>query len=520
MGRSVVVFFLCTVVVASGQYCPDSGHDYAGFKVVPNARQGSLDVYYTSKYGPGATNLCFEVHTDLHAPISVKIVDSSGEEIQTTDVNSTQGLAACKGDYKSFDLYKGACTIQNPLCEPVISSDYKYVFSAPGYEATTMSMVCKGEPSPTPAPELRVRRDIKHLSREEKSMFVDAFHKMKSMTSSFDPSYNAWDYFVEAHLYATSSMSLLIHGGWLFFPWHRELMRRFESEVQRATGNKTLAVTYWDWTDATSYAAMMSRAFLYGDGDPTDGYRVHDGNFACDKWPGNASLNGGQTTGYKCIARSVGNGLRGCLDQKGDQYVLDTIYNTACNESYTLLNMTPLVAGTGPPVNIKVACEDFQQGYTCKQFAAELPSANQTAACFNTFLPYTVPPNNYSVAPDIGWRACLEGMDPSDKYAVAPEGQFGASLTMHGGVHTFIGGTTASPASPNDPIFFMIHGNVDRMWAAYQARNGCTTCLGLGEPDEEKKFLATELPFFKGVTVADTLHPDYTYESLAPTDDW
>ena len=93
-------------------------------------------------------------------------------------------------------------------------------------------------------------------------MFVDAFHKMKSMTSSFDPSYNAWDYFVEAHLYATSSMSLLIHGGWLFFPWHRELMRRFESEVQRATGNKTLAVTYWDWTDATSYFQLAGLFFF------------------------------------------------------------------------------------------------------------------------------------------------------------------------------------------------------------------------------------------------------------------
>ena len=48
----------------------------------------------------------------------------------------------------------------------------------------------------------------------------------------------------------------------------------------------------------------------------------------------------------------------------------------------------------------------------------------------------------------------------------------GASLhPPHGATHTYMGGTLATPTSPNDPVFTGIHTQVDRLWASYQKNN-------------------------------------------------
>ena len=49
------------------------------------------------------------------------------------------------------------------------------------------------------------------------------------------------------------------------------------------------------------------------------------------------------------------------------------------------------------------------------------------------------------------------------------EGWLGAQL--HNKVHRFVGGSMLPQTSPNDPIFFLHHCNVDRLWAQWQAKN-------------------------------------------------
>ena len=44
-------------------------------------------------------------------------------------------------------------------------------------------------------------------------------------------------------------------------------------------------------------------------------------------------------------------------------------------------------------------------------------------------------------------------------------------VPFHNYIHMWIGGSMAAMTSPNDPIFFMHHANVDRLWATWQ-RNG------------------------------------------------
>ena len=58
-----------------------------------------------------------------------------------------------------------------------------------------------------------------------------------------------------------------------------------------------------------------------------------------------------------------------------------------------------------------------------------------------------------------GFRNRLEGWQP---VATAPG--------LHNRVHLWVGGDMLPSSSPNDPVFYLNHCNVDRIWAAYQAQ--------------------------------------------------
>jgi tyrosinase len=68
----------------------------------------------------------------------------------------------------------------------------------------------------------------------------------------------------------------------------------------------------------------------------------------------------------------------------------------------------------------------------------------------------------------------------------ASAGDLGTSnrFTLHNMVHKWVGGTISRgdarparrgtmilPTSPNDPVFFLNHANVDRLWSEWQARH-------------------------------------------------
>jgi tyrosinase len=44
-------------------------------------------------------------------------------------------------------------------------------------------------------------------------------------------------------------------------------------------------------------------------------------------------------------------------------------------------------------------------------------------------------------------------------------------VNIHNRVHSWIGGSAVMMSSPNDPAFFLLHCNVDRLWAMWQARH-------------------------------------------------
>jgi len=52
---------------------------------------------------------------------------------------------------------------------------------------------------------------------------------------------------------------------------------------------------------------------------------------------------------------------------------------------------------------------------------------------------------------------------------------------MHNRVHVWVGGDMAPGSSPNDPVFFLNHCNIDRLWEAWMRRRGRTYLPGAGQ---------------------------------------
>jgi len=88
-----------------------------------------------------------------------------------------------------------------------------------------------------------------------------------------------------------------------------------------------------------------------------------------------------------------------------------------------------------------------------EQGASQLPNKAAAAQVLAT-TPYDASPWNRSSA---SFRNGLEGWSP---------------YGMHNLVHVWVGGDMLPAASPNDPVFFLNHCNVDRIWEAWMTKNG------------------------------------------------
>jgi tyrosinase len=88
-----------------------------------------------------------------------------------------------------------------------------------------------------------------------------------------------------------------------------------------------------------------------------------------------------------------------------------------------------------------------------------LPTADDVAAAFDATY-YDVYPFDTGSPIDQSFRNNLEGFNH-------PSGE----AELHNRVHDWIGGSMAIAYSPNDPVFWLLHANIDRLWAQWQAAN-------------------------------------------------
>jgi tyrosinase len=295
-----------------------------------------------------------------------------------------------------------------------------------------------------------VRQSWSSLSDSEKKKVVDAFIALKRVTTkSGDPGSaradyksfcdelnlqgyerNLYDFYVEAHMNAYISMMTpqqtmpqMAHMGPQFLAWHRYLLLRMEADMGEAIGDPDFALPYWDWTDC------------YADGNPK--------------------------TCAPLFAQSYLGTAGGCDDASSPVagYLTEQGFQTNIYTDGQQIFATSSVRCGQRPIQRKVGCLDAVNGP---------PDSAAINGIFSRAVYDDSPYDSCHTEEDVSFRQYLEGFSNDDTEGIC----VAAGCGMHGRGHVFIGGDMqASTASPNDPVFFLHHAQVDRLWAAWQEAN-------------------------------------------------
>jgi hypothetical protein len=85
----------------------------------------------------------------------------------------------------------------------------------------------------------------------------------------------------------------------------------------------------------------------------------------------------------------------------------------------------------------------------------------------------------------------------------------------HNRVHNWVGGSMLTEASPNDPVFWLVHANLDRIWADWEAQHGY---LYPESGAAEGENLYDQMPYLGGTPASVLNHHDlgYQYDTELP----
>lgn len=275
-----------------------------------------------------------------------------------------------------------------------------------------------------------VRKDVKDMTAQEKRDFVDAVLKLKAEPSPFGKGkISLYDIFVYYHRRVSLQRVNGAHQGPAFLPWHRELLYAFEAALIDASGKKDLAIPYWDWTDPASTRAVFSVDFMGGDGNPRKHHAVVDGPFRKGRWK---------------VDITEPTGTESPFVPQIDEAAPDHPYLQRA------FGWTSRVLGTPGLPN-----------------AAEM---DRILGLTN----YDAKPWSRDSDPRFSFRCALEGWGSPSSLN---------KTTSHNRVHLYAAGaweepkgvqlgTLAGVTSPNDPVFWLIHANVDRLWTLWEEREG------------------------------------------------
>jgi len=288
---------------------------------------------------------------------------------------------------------------------------------------------------------LALRHDVKDLTPREKRAFVNAILTAKHTPDPQDPSKSRYDAFVAVHREAFRCNHGWQHdGGWAgaahysstFLPWHREYLLKFEQMLRDVSGDHSLVLPYWDWTDPASTAAAFASDMMGGNGDPAHNWAVTDGPFRRGAWmltiqdPAAVLIGVAKPKPY--LVRRFGSYFGAVLALPSARAVWATIGVKHYDHS-----PYDAMAGTG---------DSFRNDL--EGWREPVPPVC-SAGWIRQFQRPDVPPafHNLVHAYIAGyWRA-------------------GGSMVQ---------GTMAYNTSPNDPIFFLMHANIDRVFAAWEER--------------------------------------------------
>lgn len=269
------------------------------------------------------------------------------------------------------------------------------------------------------------------------------------------------------------------HGNWWFYAWHRGYVGYFEQTIRTLSEDPGFALPYWNWTQQPEIPATMFDGPL----TPTDAaYAPYTRNLKVftdfiqpamrDYWNGLSSQQRGQldTRGYTSFDL-FWNDVTGYSPKQDAGVSGNMAFAITCGARYLSRDNPKLDARTKETVSLDTVIH----GLAPFDFHNETPSLSFTSSRTASHL----------VQPD-----------GTTKFSVL-EGQ------PHNKVHNCIGGVGAiDPGpygnmtnflSPVDPIFFLHHANMDRLWDVWTRKQ-----LALGQPigpDEEDEAAFMDEPF-------------------------
>jgi tyrosinase len=109
---------------------------------------------------------------------------------------------------------------------------------------------------------------------------------------------------------------------------------------------------------------------------------------------------------------------------------------------------------SGATARLRVTDRPLRRALGAHPAAPSLPTREQLETALQDDV-YDRPAWNSTSA---SFRNRLEGWNPP--------------LQLHNRVHVWVGGDMAPATSPNDPVFYLNHANVDRVWETWQDRHG------------------------------------------------
>ena len=219
---------------------------------------------------------------------------------------------------------------------------------------------------------------------------------------------STWDLFVLWHGRADNmearSGTATIHQGPVFLPWHRWMLLLVEANIARILARPTFALPYWDWS------ADAVRSPAQQPNSPIFKSNAFGGG--TNGPPQGVPVPNGPFSAASGFAVRVADGPNGPRS----------------------INR-PLTRNLGAD--------------------AALPGASIVTAILSV-VPYDSSPFDSRGATP-GMRNRVEGWAPGDGLPHA-----------HNQVHVFVGGDMLFGTSPNDPLFYLHHANIDRIWSSWQ----------------------------------------------------
>ncbi|MEI8052656.1 MAG: tyrosinase family protein [Bacteroidota bacterium] len=293
---------------------------------------------------------------------------------------------------------------------------------------------------------LNVRKNVTALTPQEKADFVNAIKLLKQTPSPYDANINYYDQFVKWHyeaFYCDGSGMMLgypAHMNPAFLPWHRSYLQIFENALSTVSG-KNILIPYWDWTDPSSLNVVFADDFMGGFGNAANGYVVETGPFRQGQWEV-------KITDYLNID-SVKLDIYPPINANPDLIRAESIFKTG---TVSLPKNSDLLRCLNVPT------------YDCYPW----DSSSDTLQSFRNTLE--------------GWRGSLGNICTNNNMDV--DNPTGRTSAMHNVVHLYVGGVfplagggygegnMAQNTSPNDPVFWIHHANIDRIWTGWMNRHG------------------------------------------------